>query len=103
MNSTALLVIATILVFNIAASVVVLRTAVFSASQRLLQLAFIWCVPFVGAIVCAVFASSQAQGPASPGTVDPIYLPSDGGPADNPSASIGGCGDGGGDGGGCGD
>jgi hypothetical protein len=90
---------------NVVASVVVLRVSVFSTSQRLLQLAFIWLVPVIGAVVCVEFASSQALGPASPSTIDPLYLPSDGGAPDGPGIGLCGCSgsDGGGDGGGGGD
>lgn len=96
-----LLAIAAVVFINIVASVLVLRVAVFSPSQRLLQLGVIWLVPIIGAIVCAVFASSQAHDLASPGTVDPLHLPSDGGGPDGPGIGICGCssGDGGGEGG----
>lgn len=95
-----LLLVVVVALINIAASVVALRAAAFSPSQRMLQLGLIWLVPIIGAIVCAVFASSQALDPASPGTVDPLYLPSDGGAPDGPGVGICGCsgGDGGGDG-----
>ena len=97
-----LLLVAVVAVVNVVASVVVLRAPVFSLSQRLLQLGFIWLVPIIGAVVCMAFASSQALGPASPSTMDPLYLPSDGGAPDGPGIGICGCsgGDGGGDGGG---
>ena len=97
-----LLLVAVAALINIAASVVVFRVSVFSSSQRLLQLAFIWLVPIIGAVVCMVFASSQALGANSPRTIDPLYHPSDGGAPDGPGIGICGCGgtDGGGDGGG---
>ena len=96
------LLVAVAALINIAASVVVLRVSIFSSSQRLLQLAFIWLVPIVGAVVCVAFASSQVLGPTSLRTMDPLYLPSDGGVADGPGIGTCGCGgaDGGGDGGG---
>jgi len=99
MSSATLLVVAIVVVVDVAASVLVLRNAVFSRSQRLLQLAFIWSIPFVGAIVCAAFASSHAHGAVSPGAIDPVYLPPDGAPADSPG--VAGCD--GGDAGACGD
>src|SRR5690606_21633423 len=68
-----------ILLLNAFASVVVLRAPVFSPVQRFLQIALIWLVPIIGAVICSAFAYSQALGPASPGTMDPLYLPSDGG------------------------
>jgi hypothetical protein len=95
-----LLLVAVAALINIAASVVVLRVSAFSSSQRLLQLAFIWLVPIIGAAVCVAFASSQAFDKNSPRTMDPLHLPSDGGAPDG----IGICGcsgtDSGGDGGG---
>ncbi|WP_369942388.1 hypothetical protein [Xanthomonas medicagonis] len=86
-----LLAIVVITIVNIIASVVVLRVPVFSSSQRLWQFGLIWLVPIIGAVVCAVFASTQAPDPASPGTVDPLYLPSDGGVPDGPGIGICGC------------
>lgn len=96
-----LLAIVVVALINIVASVMVLRVPVFSPSQRLLQLGVIWLVPIIGAVVCAVFASSQAHDLASSGTIDPLYLPSDGGAPDGPGIGICGCssGDGGGEGG----
>ena len=101
----ALLLVVVVVLVNVAASVVVLRVSVFSPSQRLLQLALIWLLPIIGAVVCVAFASSQALGPASPSTIDPLYLPNDGGAPDGPGIGICGCsgGDGGGGGGGSGD
>jgi len=90
-----------IVLFNFIASIAVLRVSVYSTQQRLLQLALIWFVPIIGAIVCVAFASSQALGPGPPNTMDPLYLPSDGGAPEGPGIGICGCGsiDGGGDGG----
>ena len=96
----ALLLVAILAILNIAASAAVLRASVLSPSQRLLQLALIWFIPVIGAIVCAAFASSQATSSTSSSTIDPLYLPSDGGAPDGPS--IGGCGCGGSDAGGSG-
>ena len=100
-----LLLAAGVAVINVAASVVVLRVSAFSASQRLLQLMFIWLVPVLGAVVCVAFASSQALGSGSSSSFDPLYLPSDGGAPDGPGIGIGawGSGDCGGDAGGGGD
>ncbi len=78
-----------VLLLNAFASVVVLRVPVFSPSQRLLQIALIWLVPIIGAVICATFAYSL--GPASPGTMDPLYLPSDGGGPEGSGAGIWGC------------
>lgn len=100
-----LLLVAVVALINVFASAAVLRVAAFSPTQRLLQLALIWLVPVIGAVVCAAFASSQALGPTSPSTIDPLYLPSDGGGPDGPGMGICGCsgGEGGGDSGGGGD
>lgn len=67
---------------NIVASVAVLRVSVLSPSQRVLQLALIWLVPVIGAVVCAAFASSQTFGSTSSSTIDPLYPSSDGGASD---------------------
>ena len=83
-----------VLLLNVFASVVVLRAPVFSPLQRFLQIALIWLIPIIGAVICSAFAYSQALGPASPGTIDPLYLPSDGG---GPEGSSGICGCGGSD------
>jgi uncharacterized membrane protein YgcG len=86
-----LLLVAVVILINAFASVVVLRVPVFSSSQRLLQLALIWLVPVIGAVICTVFAYSQALGPTSPGTMDPLYLPSDGGAPEGSGIGICGC------------
>ena len=91
---TLTLILASVVLFNLVASIAVLRTSAFSMPQRLLQLAVIWLLPVLGAVICGAFASSQGLGPASPSSVDPLYLPADGGtPA---GGDIGFCGDGGG-------
>lgn len=76
---------------NIVASVAVLRVSVLSPSQRALQLALIWLVPVIGAVVCAAFASSQAAGSTSSDTSDPLYLSSDGGASGGQDAGFSGC------------
>jgi hypothetical protein len=86
-----LLVIAIVVLLNAVASVVVLRVPVLSSSQRSLQLAFIWLVPIIGAVVCTAFAHSQSLGATSPSTLDPLYTPSDGGAPDGPALGICGC------------
>lgn len=100
-----LLFVAAVVIINVIASIAVLRVSVFSSPQRLLQLALIWLVPVIGAVVCMAFASSQALGPASPNAVDPLYSPLDGGAPDGLGIGLCGCsgGDGGGDSGGSGD
>lgn len=76
---------------NIVASVAVLRVSVLSPSQRALQVALIWLVPVIGAVVCAAFASSQVAGSTSSGTSDPFYLSSDGGASAGQDAGFSGC------------
>ena len=93
-----LVLVAVVALINVAASVAVLRASAFAPSERSLQLALIWLVPVLGAIICMAFASSQALGPASPSTLDPLYLPSDGGAPEGSGTGLCGCG--GGDGGG---
>jgi hypothetical protein len=95
---------AVVAIVNVFASVAVLRISVFSPSQRWLQLGLIWLVSVIGAVVCVAFSSSQALGPSSPSTADPLYFPSDGGAPDGPVIGLCGCsgGDGGGDSGGAG-
>ena len=95
-----LLIVAVVVILNLFASLAVLRVAELSPSQRLLQLALIWLIPVLGAIVCAAFASSQALGSSARGTIDPLYLPADGGGPDGPGFCGSSGGDGGGDGGG---
>jgi hypothetical protein len=91
-----LLFVAVVVLVNAVASVKVLRVRVFSRSQHLLQLAIIWLVPIIGAVICIAFASSQALGPAAPSTHDPLYLPSDGVAPDGPGIGICACSGGGG-------
>jgi hypothetical protein len=96
-----LLVIAIVAIANIYASALVIRTDVFSRSQRLLQLGIIWLIPLVGAIGCGAFAFHQRSSQWG-GTLDPLYIPSDGGAPEGPVPGLCGChgpdgGDGGGD------
>ena len=89
---------------NIFASVVILRVPMLSLSQRRLQLAFIWLVPLLGAVICAAFAYAQSVRTSSPSTIDALYLDSDPtvfdglvagnrGSGDDPCLSAGGDGD----------
>ena len=91
---TLTLILASLALFNLVASIAVLRTSAFATPQRLLQLAVIWLLPVLGAVICGAFVSSQGLGPASPRSIDPLYLPGDGG---TPVAGDAGfCGDAGG-------
>lgn len=76
---------------NIIASVAVLRVSVLSPSQRVLQLALIWLVPVIGAVVCGAFAASQALGPTSSSTIDPLYPSSDGSASEVQDLGFSGC------------
>lgn len=101
----AYLLVAAVVLFNAAASAVVFRASVFSTQQLVLQMALIWLVPIVGAVVCTLFALSQMGAAAPPNAVEPLYLPSDGGAPEGPGIGVCGCGSigGGGDEGGGGD
>lgn len=72
-----ILLLAILLAANIFASVVILRVPMLSLSQRRLQLAFIWLVPLLGAVICAAFAYAQSVRTSSPSTIDALYLDSD--------------------------
>ncbi|WP_347888607.1 hypothetical protein ABHF54_02500 [Nitrosomonas europaea] len=43
-----------LVLLNVAATLVVLRSAVFSSSQRRLQIILVWLLPLLGAIICLV-------------------------------------------------
>ena len=95
--------IAVLLFLNAAASILVLRSKLFSAAQRNRQLALIWLVPAVGAVVCSVFVFSQPKAAFSASSFDPLYNPTDGQAPEGPGLGICGCGggdSGGADGGG---
>ena len=90
---------AALVLANIAASVVVLRTSAFYTAQRVLQLGLIWLVPVAGDAICISFAKSQAANQSSKSNFNPLYSPSDGGGPDGPGL----CGCGGDSGGGASD
>jgi hypothetical protein len=100
-----LLVLAIAALANVCASALVIRTDAFSNNQRLLQLGVIWIIPLVGAVSCGAFAWHQRSSQVSGGTLDPLYIPSDGGAPEGPGMGFCDCGEssgsnGGGDGGG---
>lgn len=68
-----------LVMLNLAATRVVLRSGGFSPSQRRWQLALIWLVPIIGAVVCVHLAKTDAR---DAGLVlsqhDPNQYPSDG-------------------------
>ncbi|MGE8287380.1 MAG: hypothetical protein ACN6RG_05445 [Stenotrophomonas sp.] len=107
MNWIALAALLLVLV-NLVATGAVFRVPDLSASQRVLQIATIWLLPVIGAVLCLSFASTQANTAATPR--DDTFTASDGGGpilgtdahASECSGDAGSC-DGGGDGGGGGD
>lgn len=99
MNWPMASVLAAWLVLNLLASAAVLRNPLLPASKRLIQLALVWLLPVVGAVVCLVFVSSAtadgvptsgrtAFGDGADGSVAPVEI----------SMDPGGCSGGGGDG-----
>ncbi len=88
---------------NLFASRAVLRAPFSTPSQRRLQLALVWLLPAIGAVLCLVFAASQ-RGERRPGSDDGAntmpyaVLPADGSGDACTSSQAGDCG--GGDGGG---
>lgn len=100
--------IAAIAVLNVVASAKVLRIGTSTASQRALQLALIWLLPVIGAVVCMAVASTWPQGGAGmpAGASGAAYsgdVPAAGSAGDqnvgacSPGTGDAGCGDGGGD------
>ncbi|MCA9233128.1 MAG: hypothetical protein KDA57_20950 [Planctomycetales bacterium] len=83
--------IASLLLLNAVASIVVLRSRLFTGSQRARQLALIWLVPAIGAVMCTVFVFSQPKGHAAHSGFDPLNNPSDGGGPEVPDFGICGC------------
>ena len=100
-----LLLLTVLFVVNAIASVVVIRLPLLSSSQRRLQLAFIWLVPLVGAVICVAVAHAHPNRRASPSTIDSVYLDSDLTAFDSPGtgSSDSGASDAGSGGGGDGD
>ena len=91
---------------NLMASRAVLRAPLATPSQRRLQLALIWLLPAIGAVLCLVFTASQ-DGTGRPwpphagdgaGMAYAVLPADDGGACGVSSDTGGGCG--GGDGGG---
>lgn len=88
---------------NLFASLAVLRAPSSTPSQRRLQLALVWLLPVIGAVLCLVFASAQRGGRGAgsddgANTMPYAVLPADGGGNACTSSQAGDCG--GGDGGG---
>ena len=85
---------------NVFASILVLRNAALSPRQRGAQLALVWFVPLLGAVFCGAFAAQMGARTTQVGTVDPLYLPADGGTPGGSGGDTCGSGADGGDGGG---
>lgn len=100
MQSLALI-LAIIAFANVFASILVIRNAALSPNQRIAQLAIVWFVPLLGAVFCGAFAAQAGARGTRTSTVDPLYLPSDGGAPVDPGGDLCGSeaadGDGGGD------
>ena len=92
------LVVAAIGILNLFASRAVLGTVEVARTQRLIQVAFVWCVPIVGAIVCLMFVSSLSHVAVKASAGDSGLMPLESQTAEG--VEIGICGCGGGDGGG---
>lgn len=84
-----------LMMLNLAATWVVLRSSGFSAAQRRWQLALIWVLPLIGSVVCVQLARTYAR---EAGLVlsqhDPNRYPGDGAYSED-GPSICGCGSGG--------
>lgn len=66
------LTIAAILLLNLVATVIVLRTDLCTVRQRRMQLWLLWAVPVVGAITCLVFVYSQTAPEPVPSKLEPM-------------------------------
>jgi hypothetical protein len=68
-----------VLIGNLIASFVVLRSDFYSPLQRGLQLLLVWLVPVIGAVCCASFASIHRREIPRPGAgfpgADSAHLP----------------------------
>lgn len=90
-----------IVVFNITATITVLRPGSLSRNQRIAQIMLVWLIPVIGAVICLAVTASQIREIPPTRKHDPLHLPSDGGAPDGASIGICGCGgDSSGDGGG---
>ncbi|NZA25661.1 hypothetical protein H0E84_04640 [Luteimonas sp. SJ-92] len=90
-----------LLTLNAIASVAVLRDPVATPGRRSAQLAIVWLLPVLGAIVCLAVASAHAREGVA-GSIATPYADNAGGGQVDAATSAGDCGGGGSDGGGCG-
>lgn len=95
-----------VLLMNLVTTIAVFRVQGISGSQRLLQLALVWLLPVIGAVVCFAFATTQANALAatsrsgSPAAADNGVVLADMGSPHMTECGDAGCDAGGGDGGG---
>jgi hypothetical protein len=104
MDWPTIAIIITWLVLSGLASLIVLRNSASSSTRRFIQLAIVWALPVLGAIICLAVISAQSQARAS--SLDRAAFTENTGAAAPdidmpPGSSICGCSssDGGGDGG----
>ncbi|MDH5825004.1 hypothetical protein QFW77_18715 [Luteimonas sp. RD2P54] len=90
-----------LLALNAFASVAVLRDPVATGGRRTAQLAIVWLVPVVGAVVCAAVVSVHARD-ERPVPTPPPFADGAGGGQAHATTAAGDCGGFGADGGGCG-
>ena len=92
------LLLAILLLANLIATVMLVRSPQLSKAQRILQLGIVWLIPGLGAIVCGAFVRSLNVPDVGPGKMEPQHYAGDGGvPHQLDSPSVCGGGDGGGD------
>ncbi|MEZ0470681.1 hypothetical protein [Luteimonas salinilitoris] len=101
MDWTVVVALLALLALNALASLAVLRDPASLAGRRFAQLAIVWLLPVVGAIVCLAVASAHAHGDRAASNAAPFADNAVGGDM-HAGASAGDCGGFGADGGGCG-
>jgi hypothetical protein len=90
MNFAYQIAIVGLVALNVIASVRVLRSEAYTTTQRTSQMVIIWLVPFIGAIMCSSFMSTDRSSPGDSSSIDPLYFPNDGG---SPQNEVIDCGD----------
>ena len=70
--------IALVAVANTVASFAILRSDSLTPSQRVFQLAIVWLLPLLGAVICWAFISSQSVPSRASSSFVPLHVPSDG-------------------------
>jgi len=89
------LAIAVVAIANTVASFSILRSDGLTARQRVIQLALVWLLPLVGAVICWAFASSQSSPSSASSSFVPLHFPSDGAGCDGHGLGGSGSSDGG--------